>query len=76
MATCPRCLGPLDDDHRCLGRLARARGPLAAIAVGGTAGSLMVFAVEARPAAALIMAAAALGAVVAHALRSAVNPPT
>jgi hypothetical protein len=44
-------------------------------AIGGIAGWLFVLAVEERPAGALVLAAAALGAVLATAIRQAVGGP-
>ncbi len=75
MATCPRCLGPLTDDHRCpRGWLRRLGDSLSTVAVGGIVGTVACFALEERPTGALVLAAAALGAVLASALRQAVGP--
>lgn len=74
MATCPRCLGPLTDDHKCpKGPLSRLMNALTPVAIGGSIGALFVFAVEERPVGALVLAAAALGAVLAFAVRQAVG---
>jgi hypothetical protein len=43
------------------------------VGVGGALGGLAVFAIEEHPAGALVLAAAALGAVVANAVRDAVS---
>ena len=76
MATCPKCLGPLTDDHKCpRGRLGRVTDALATTAVGALAGWVLVLTIEDRPAGALILAAAALGAVLASAVRQAIHGP-
>jgi hypothetical protein len=73
MATCPRCLGALTDDHRCpKGMLSRLSETASTIGVGGLAGTVLCFAIEERPVTALVLAAAALGAVVAVGVRQAV----
>jgi hypothetical protein len=75
MATCPRCMGALTDHHRCpRGRFRRVTDALSTVLVGGGIGAFLVFAVQDRPATALVLAATALGAVLASALRQAVNP--
>jgi hypothetical protein len=74
VATCPRCLGPLTDDHTCRGSaFRRVRDALSTVGVGGLAGALLCFAIVDRPVTALVIAAAALGAVLAVALRQAVR---
>jgi hypothetical protein len=74
MATCPRCLGALTDDHKCpRGTFSRITDALSTIGIGGLAGAVFVFVVEERPVGALVLAAAALGAVLAFALRQAVS---
>jgi hypothetical protein len=75
MATCPKCFGALTDDHRCPRsatnqRLLRALWP---IGFGGTAGVVFTLAVVERPASALVVASAALGAVLASAVSQAVG---
>jgi len=75
MATCPRCLGPLTENHRCpRGRFRRLTDALITVTVGGAIGAVAVSAVEERPAGALVLAAAALGAVLANAVRQALGP--
>ena len=75
MATCPRCMGALTENHRCpKGRFSRVTDALTTIVIGSVIGGLLVFAFEERPAGALVLAAAALGAVLANALRQAVGP--
>jgi hypothetical protein len=75
MATCPRCFGPLTEDHRCphpIGR--RVTEALSTVGIGSVLGALFCFVIEDRPAAALVVAAAALGAVLAGAVRQAIRP--
>ena len=75
MATCPRCMGALTENHRCpRGRFSRVTDALSTVAVGSVIGGLVVFAIEDRPAGALVLASAALGAVLANAVRQAVGP--
>jgi hypothetical protein len=75
MATCPRCLGALTENHRCPHGIARRLGDaLSTVGVGGALGAMFCFAVDDRPAGALVLAAAALGAVLASALRQAIRP--
>jgi hypothetical protein len=79
MATCPNCLGPLTDDHKCrpTSVFSRLSDALATTAVGALAGWLLVVAFDDRAASALVVAAAALGAVLASAIRQAITgPPT
>jgi ABC-type xylose transport system permease subunit len=74
MATCPKCMGALTDNHRCpRGMLGRVTDVLATLAVGGASGAIVCFVIEERPVPALIVAAAALGAVLASGLRQAVG---
>jgi hypothetical protein len=74
MATCPRCLGALGENHRCpRGRLSRLTDAVSTVGVGGVLGATLAFAVVDRPAGALVMAAAALGGVLANAVRQAVK---
>jgi len=76
MATCPKCFGPLTDDHKCRrGPLSRVSDALATTAVGAISGWVLVLMIEERPAGALILAAAALGAVLASAVRQAITGP-
>jgi hypothetical protein len=76
MATCPRCFGPLTEDHKCpQGPLRRVADAFVTFAIGGFAGWFVVLLLEERPAGALIVAAAALGAVLATAVRQALGGP-
>jgi len=75
MATCPRCFGPLTEDHRCpRGTASRVTDALSTVGIGSLAGVVFCFLIEDRPAGALIVAAAALGAVLASAVRQALRP--
>jgi hypothetical protein len=75
MATCPRCFGALTEHHKCprssiLGAIADA---LSTVGVGGLLGCLVAFLVNEQPPTALVIAAAALGAVLASAVRQAIG---
>jgi hypothetical protein len=68
-------MGALTENHKCpKGRFSRITDAFTTIMIGGVIGGLLVFAVEDRPGGVLILAAAALGAVLANALRQAVGP--
>jgi hypothetical protein len=68
-------MGALTENHRCpRGRFSRMTDALSTVAIGGGLGALLVFALQDRPAGALVLAAMALGAVLANALRQAVGP--
>ena len=74
MATCPKCLGPLTENHKCpsgIGR--RLTDAVITVGVGGGIGAALAFAVNDRPPTSLVLAAAALGAVLANAVRQAVG---
>lgn len=74
MATCPRCLGALTEDHRCPRQWpSRIGDRLVTLSVGGGIGITLSFVIEERPGAALLLASATLGAVLARALRDAVG---
>ena len=74
MATCPRCMGALTDDHKCpKGTFSRVINALTTVVVGAAIGAVLCFAIEERPAGALVIAAAALGGVLASALRQALG---
>ena len=73
MATCPKCLGALTEDHKCPPRVLRRIGDAVSTAgVGSLLGALFCFAIEDQPAGALVIATAALGAVLAVAIRQAI----
>ena len=74
MATCPKCLGFLDEGHRCPGGTwTRVGKAILTVAVGAGIGIVSVYAIEDRPLSALVLAAAALGAVLAMAVRQAIG---
>jgi hypothetical protein len=74
MATCPRCLGALTDNHKCpKGALSRVSDAISTVGLGAVIGVVLCYVVEERPAGALVLAAAALGAVLASAVRQAVG---
>ena len=75
MATCPRCMGALTENHRCpRGRFSQLGDALVTVLVGGGIGALVCYGIEERPTAPLLLATAALGAVLANALRQALGP--
>lgn len=77
MATCPKCLGALTDSHRCpRGTFSRVTDALTTVGVGSVAGALLCFAIDEQPPSALVIAAAALGAVLASAVRQAIGAGT
>jgi len=70
-------MGALTEHHRCpRGRFRRMTDALPTVGIGGAIGTVLCFVIEDRPATALVLAAAALGAVIANALRRAVGPKT
>jgi len=74
MATCPKCMGALTEHHRCpSGAWSRVAGAIPAIAIGVLVGVLLVYQIVDRPVPALVLTAAALGAVLASALRQAIK---
>ena len=67
-------MGALTENHRCPRRLwSRVTEAVSTVGVGGAIGAVFCFAIEDRPAGALVLAAAALGAVLATAVRQAVS---
>jgi hypothetical protein len=75
MATCPYCMGALTENHRCRrGRLTRLGDALLTVLVGSSVGALLCWGIEERPTGPLLMATAALGAVLASAVRQALSP--
>ena len=75
MATCPRCMGALTENHRCpRGRFSRVTEALSTVAVGAGLGALLVMVFADNPASGVVLAAAALGAVLARAVRDALGP--
>ena len=74
MATCPRCMGALTDDQKCPnGTFRRITNMLTTVVVGAAIGAVLCFVIEERPAGALVLAAAALGGVLASGLRQALG---
>lgn len=74
MATCPKCMGFLTENHRCpRGPLSRLTDALSTVLIGAIVGAAFCFVIVERPVPALVMAAAALGAVLASAVRQAVS---
>ena len=70
-------MGALTENHRCpRGLLSRLADAVSTVAIGSVLGALFCFAIEDRPAGALVLAAAALGAVLATALRQAASGPS
>jgi len=75
MATCPRCFGALTEHHRCPRRsiVAAVTDALSTVGVGALVGGALAVVVNERAPVALVVAAAALGAVLASAVRQAVG---
>jgi hypothetical protein len=69
-------MGALTENHRCpRSRLFyRITDAVVTVVVGSLAGGLLVFAAADRPTGTLVLAAAALGGVLANAVRQAVGP--
>ena len=68
-------MGALTEHHRCpRGRFSRITDSLATVAIGGVLGGALTFVVDDQPAGALVLAAVALGAVLANAVRQALGP--
>jgi hypothetical protein len=67
-------MGALTEHHRCpRGIFSRLTEALSTVIVGGGLGAMLCLALTERPAPALIVAVAALGAVLANAVRQAVG---
>ncbi|HXD73930.1 MAG TPA: hypothetical protein VN628_09350 [Vicinamibacterales bacterium] len=74
MATCPKCMGFLDEGHRCPGGLwSRVGKAILTVIIGAAIGTVLVYAIEDRPVPALWLAGAALGAVLAMSIRQAIG---
>jgi len=68
-------MGALTENHRCpRGRFSKIRDALSTVMVGAVLGGVLVFLVVDQPAGALVLAAGALGAVLANAVRQALGP--
>ena len=67
-------MGALTENHKCPPRLfRRITDAISTVGLGGVVGAIVCFAIDERPAAALVMATAALGAVLAYAIRQAIH---
>jgi hypothetical protein len=67
-------MGFLTENHRCpRGPLTRITQTLSTVLIGAVIGAVFCFVIVERPVPALVMAAAALGAVLASAVRQAVG---
>jgi len=75
MATCPRCFGALTEHHKCprSSILSAITDALSTVAVGGLLGGIAALIINEQAPIALVLAAAALGAVLASAVRQAVG---
>jgi hypothetical protein len=75
MATCPRCLGPLTDGHRCpRGRSRHGLTSVSLMAAGATTGATACYGLIDHPHGFVVLASALLGGMLARALREAINP--
>jgi hypothetical protein len=76
MATCPYCFGALTENHRCpRRRLGRRLGDaVLTVLFGGGVGVALCYGFVDRPTAPLVVATAALGSVLANAMRQALGP--
>lgn len=79
MATCPKCFGALTENHKCPRRsiLSAITDALSTVGVGGLLGGIVAIIINDQAPTALVLAAAALGAVLASAVRQAIGrrPP-
>ena len=67
-------MGALTENHRCpRGRLHRLTEALSTVGIGALIGTAVLYLFEDRPVPALVLAAAALGAVLTSAVRQAVT---
>ena len=75
MATCPRCFGALTENHKCPRRsiISAMVDALSTVAVGSFLGGLIALIINDEAPTALVVAAAALGAVLASAVRQAIR---
>ena len=75
MATCPRCFGALTENHKCptRGIVNRLVEAVSIVGVGGILGGIVAIIINDQAPAALVLAAAALGGVIASAMRQAVG---
>ena len=75
MATCPKCFGALTEHHKCPRRsiLSAVMDAFSTVGLGGLLGGIVAIIVNDQAPTALVLAAAALGAVLASAVRQAVG---
>ena len=75
MATCPKCLGALTENHKCPRRsiVSAVIDALSTVGIGGLLGGVVAILINEQAPTALVLAAAALGAVLASAVRQAVG---
>jgi hypothetical protein len=75
MATCPRCFGALTEHHRCprRGILVAIGDAVFTVGIGALLGGIAAIVINDQAPTALVLAAAALGAVLASAVRQAVG---
>ena len=75
MATCPRCFGALTEHHKCprSSILSAITDALSTVAVGGLLGGIAAVIINDQAPTALVLAAGALGAVLASAVRQAIG---
>ena len=67
-------MGFLEENHRCpLGVWSRVSEALVTVVIGAGVGTALCYAIEERPVASLVLAAAALGAVLSVAVRQAIG---
>ncbi len=67
-------MGALTEHHRCpRGVFSRMTDALTTVGIGAVLGAVFTFVIDDRPAGALVLAAAALGAVLASAVRQAIG---
>jgi hypothetical protein len=67
-------MGFLTENHKCPGGVwARVSKALLTVVIGGAIGTMLVYTLDERPVLALVLAGAALGAVLANAIRQAVG---
>ena len=75
MATCPRCMGALTENHRCpKSRFSRVGPSLLTLGIGAIAGAVLCYSIEGQPAISLVLSSSALGAVLAYATRQSLTP--
>lgn len=75
MATCPKCFGALTEHHRCPRRsiLSAVTDALSTVGVGALLGGVMAIIINEQAPTSLVLAAAALGAVLASAVRQSIG---